>query len=104
MWRERLVLILAVVTTIGCDRVTKHVAATFLVGAGERSYFADVVRLAYAENAGGFLSLGADLPPAVRTSFFTIPMGVMLMGLVAVVVYRAMEGLPVLGLALSAAG
>ena len=63
----RLALTLAVLSTIGCDRVTKHAAATFLPGLPSRSYLADTVRLGYVENTGGFLSLGAELPSAVRT-------------------------------------
>jgi hypothetical protein len=37
-WTGRLVLFLAVTGTIGCDRVTKHVAATTLAGSAGRSY------------------------------------------------------------------
>jgi len=52
-WTGRLVLFLAVVGTIGCDRVTKHVAATTLAGSAGRSYLGDTVRIGYAENRGG---------------------------------------------------
>ena len=55
-----LLLLVAALLTIGCDRVTKHVATTMLAGEPDRSFWADTVRLGYAENAGGFLSLGAD--------------------------------------------
>ena len=34
----RLVLLVAVVSTIGCDRVTKHIATTALAGVSARSY------------------------------------------------------------------
>ena len=51
----QLVLLVAVVSTIGCDRVTKHVATTALGGVSTRSYLADTVRLEYVENTGGFL-------------------------------------------------
>ncbi len=66
------VLLALVATTIGCDRVTKHIAMTSLEDAPSRSFFADLVRLEYAENTGGFLSLGANLPPAVRAVIFEI--------------------------------
>ena len=52
---------------MSCDRATKHIAATTLAGVGSQSFLADTVRLHYVENTGGFLSLGADLPPAIRT-------------------------------------
>lgn len=79
----RLAVIVAVVATIGCDRVTKHLAATTLAGTPSRSFLADTVRLEYAENTGGFLSLGDALPPAVRTGAFTIATGLMLLVMVA---------------------
>jgi lipoprotein signal peptidase len=71
----RLVLVLAIVGTIGCDRVTKQVAVTTLAGTPAHSFLSDTIRLEYSENAGGFLSLGADLPPVARTVLFTIATG-----------------------------
>jgi signal peptidase II len=68
----RTLLIFAlVVFTIGCDRVTKHMAVT-LAGLPGQSFLSDTIRLQYAENQGGFLSLGADWPPAVRIAVFAI--------------------------------
>jgi signal peptidase II len=65
-----LTLALVVLSTIGCDRVTKHMATALLANTPAQSYLADSVRLVYAENTGGFLSLGAQLSPAVRTAIF----------------------------------
>ena len=76
----RLALLLLVVGTIGCDRVTKHLAAETLAGEPRQSFLADTVRLEYVENSGRFLSLGADLPPAVRTLLFTVGNGSILIG------------------------
>lgn len=67
-----LALIVAALATIGCDRVTKHAASAMLSGQPDRSYLADTVRLGYVENTGGFLSLGADLAPVVRTAVFSV--------------------------------
>jgi signal peptidase II len=64
---------------IGCDQVTKHAATTVLAGGPERSYLSDTVRLDYAENAGGFLSVGAELPPRVRQVIFTFGTGLVLL-------------------------
>src|SRR5712671_1915611 len=100
----RIVLLVAVLSTIGCDRVTKHAAATMLSGAPGRSYLGDTVRLEYAENPGGFLSLGANLPPVARTAFFTVATGLMLFALVIFAVRRRFAGMPALGLTLFAAG
>jgi signal peptidase II len=58
--------------TIGCDQLSKRVAATSLADTGRHSYLGDVVRLEYTENAGAFLSLGAGLSPGVRTALFSI--------------------------------
>jgi signal peptidase II len=99
-----LALTLAVLSTIGCDRVTKHAAATFLSGLPSRSYLADTVRLGYAENTGGFLSLGAELPSAVRTGLFTVGTGLLLCMLVFIAIRRRWDRLSTLGLALFVAG
>ena len=66
----RLVLLVAIVATIGCDRVTKQIAATTLSDSPGQSFLADTVRLEYAENTGAFLSLGAGWPRPVRTAIF----------------------------------
>jgi signal peptidase II len=76
---RRVVLILVVLATIGCDRMTKHAAMTMLSGEAGHSYLGDTVRLEYVENSGGFLSLGANWPHAVRTTFFTVITGCMLL-------------------------
>jgi signal peptidase II len=100
----RLVLGLAIVGTIGCDRVTKQVAVTTLAGTPPYSFLSDTIRLEYSENAGGFLSLGADLPPAPRTLLFTIATGLMLAALIGVTLRFRWTGGARLGLSLFAAG
>jgi signal peptidase II len=77
----RLVLLIAIGGTIGCDRVTKHVAATTLSEAPGRSFLADTFRLEYVENTGAFLGLGADWPLAVRTAVFGVGNGLLLLAL-----------------------
>ena len=70
-------------STIGCDRVTKHLATELLAERPAQSFLADSVRLQYAENPGGFLGLGAELPPLVRTALFTVATGAVLAVLLA---------------------
>ena len=101
---SRLVLVLAVLGTIGCDRVTKHLAEGALAGAPGRSYLGDMVWIGYVENRGGFLSLGAGLSPAVRTVIFTGGTGLMLVALTVVAIRHRWRGWPALGLALFIAG
>jgi signal peptidase II len=100
----RLLLLVVIAATIGCDRVTKHVATATLAGGPSRSFLADTIRLEYVENAGGFLSLGADLPRSVRTGLFTIGTGLMLLALVGVALRSRSSGGAVLGLSLFFAG
>lgn len=90
--------------TIGCDQGTKHAATVLLEGEPDRSYVADTLRLGYSENAGGFLSLGADLPPAVRTGVFTVATGCLLVALLALGVRQGYAGWSALGLVLFVAG
>lgn len=98
------VLLALVATTIGCDRVTKHMAATSLEGEPSRSFFADTLRLEYTENKGGFLSLGADLPPVVRTAIFTFGTGLILVGSLLAALKLRLTGWPLVGLSLWCAG
>jgi len=100
----RLLLLVAISATIGCDRVTKHVATTMLAGAPNRSYLADTVRLEYVENTGGFLGLGANLSPSARTGLFTIGTGLMLLLLVGAAFRCHWSGSQLLGLSLFVAG
>ncbi len=60
--------------------------------------------MGYAENTGGFLSLGADLPRPVRTAVFTIATGVALLVLVAVAIRERFAGPSGVGLVLFVAG
>jgi len=100
----RLALVFAVVITIGCDRVTKHVATRTLAGAPDRSYLGDTLRVVYAENTGGFLSIGSDLPSPVRTALFTIATGLALVALGVLVTRRRWTGVAALGVTLFVAG
>jgi signal peptidase II len=99
----RLVLLIAIVATIGCDRVTKHVAATRLADGPGLSFLADTFRLEYAENTGGFLSLGADWPPPVRTAVFGAG-NALLLALFVVAMRRGWPTRTLLGVALFVGG
>jgi signal peptidase II len=83
-WRPvlRMLLVASVAATIGCDRLTKRIAVDRLAGSPGRSFLADTVRLEYAENTGGFLSIGEQLPPAVRQTIFVGGTGILLLVLV----------------------
>jgi len=57
---------------VGCDHATKVLARDTLSGLGRVVLVHDFVRLELTTNSGGFLSLGAQLPPAVRELFFLL--------------------------------
>lgn len=97
-------MMVAIVATVGCDRVTKHAAATMLAGQPAHSYLADSVRLEYVENTGGFLSLGATWPPRFRTTFFSVIAGVILVALAIVAIRHPRDTWSSLGFALFLAG
>lgn len=100
----RVILVVAIASTIACDRATKHIAVTMLAGTANRSFLADTVRLEYAENAGAFLSLGADWPVWVRTTLFGIGNAVLLLALTVMAMRRGWSRSGLLGLALCVAG
>jgi len=100
----RLALLVAVVSTIGCDRVTKHIALETLSGGGVHTYLADTIRLEFTENTGGFLGLGASLPDSWRTTLFTVATAALLLMMGAVAVRSRWNGWPLFGVCLVLAG
>lgn len=100
-WLLAIVLIL---TTIGCDRVTKHLATEHLADAERHSFLGDVFRLEYAENTGAFLSLGSTLPDKLRTGLLTYGVALGLIVVAIVAVKKRWSGVPLAGAALIWAG
>lgn len=74
-----LILIITIMATIGCDGAAKRLAETTLAGQPARSFWADTVRLEYSENTGGFLSVGSDWTPNMRTAVFSVGTGLLLL-------------------------
>lgn len=91
-------------TTVGCDRVTKHLATTQLAGAPSESFLHDTFRLQYAENTGAFLSLGANLPDGIRTWLLTGGVAVLLIVVAVLAIRRRWEGTSLAGATLMWAG
>jgi len=92
------------VATIGCDRVTKRMAADFLGEAAPRSFMNDTVRFQYAENTGGFLGLGAGWPAEARTAVFVVGNGLLLIGAIVFAIRSRWSGTALVGSALFVAG
>lgn len=95
MRRRRAIVFLAVLLfAAGCDQATKRIAIERLAGAPPVSLAGDVVRLELAANPGGFLSMGAQLPDAVRRVVFVVLVPALVL-LVCALVWRA--GTPAAG-------
>jgi signal peptidase II len=60
---------------VGCDQVSKSLARAYRSGSGVHTDLGDVVRLQYVRNPAAFLSLGANLSPALRYRGFVIAVG-----------------------------
>lgn len=100
----RLTLLATVLCTIGCDRVTKQIASEALFSGDVRHYLADTVRLEYAENTGGFLGLGANLPEPWRGVLFTAATGLVLLLMAGFAVRSRSEAWSLFGACLVFAG
>lgn len=104
----RLAFILVIIlTTVGCDQMTKHVAKVTL---GDRVHPVRILQngmfsLQYAENTGGFLSLGSSLPDGLRFWLLTVFTGVILSGIAVILLTnRALARVDALALALLLSG
>lgn len=87
--RFRLFLALAILCScVGCDQATKIIAMNSLRDQPPRSFFADTIRLDFAQNPGGFLSLGANLPDSFRTKLFIATNGAMMLGLLCFLILK----------------
>jgi len=98
------VLALVLAATVGCDRVTKRIAMQTLAGAPDRTFLGGTVRVLYAENTGGFLSLGAELSPRVRDAVFVGATGLLLLVVLATVVRHRRDAVSLLGATLFLGG
>ncbi len=72
MERGLLIFVAVLFFAAGCDQATKQLAIDRLADAPPVSLVSDSVRFELAANAGGFLSLGAGLPPGIRRIVFVV--------------------------------
>ena len=72
---------LILLTSIGCDQVSKNIAKSTLENSASISYLGETFRLQYAENSGAFLSLGSGLSKTTRFLLFTFLSGGLLIAL-----------------------
>lgn len=63
-------LMVLLLSCVGCDQAIKILAKNHLSTRSPMEYLNGAVRIQYAENAGAFLSLGAELPEKARFLLF----------------------------------
>jgi signal peptidase II len=80
------ILFLLLFGCVGCDQVTKYTAKHFLEGRQTLSYMGDIFRLSYAENAGAFLGMGADMPEKLRYVLLVVLVSIFLIGFLIIVI------------------
>lgn len=82
-FQSRLQLIIpTILVSLAADQVSKRLAAAFLKGSERHSFLGGVLSLEYAENNGAFLSMGANLPPALRFWLLTVGTAALTLGLI----------------------
>jgi signal peptidase II len=101
---SRVAALCLLLTTIGCDRVTKRLATDHLQATASHSYLGDVIRLEYAENPGAFLSMGSRLPEWARKVVFEVCVPLVLVALGAVALRQRWTGMLLIGSSLVFAG
>lgn len=74
-------IVLILVSSVGCDQISKNIAKSTLENSPPRSYLGETFRLQYTENTGAFLSLGAQLSKTTRVLLFTFLSSVLLVAL-----------------------
>ena len=78
---KRFILILIIlVSCIGCDQATKSIAKSVLPGSEAKSYLGNLITLQVFYNQGAFMSLGASLPEKWRLAIFIKGVGCLLAG------------------------
>lgn len=80
-----IVVIAIVLTSVGCDQATKSMASELLQHSPAKSFLHGWIRFQYAENTGGFLSIGSELPEAVRVPIAIIVASFILIGMIALI-------------------
>ncbi len=93
------------VVSIGLDQWTKWLAVKHLMGQRRQSFWDGIFRLQYAENSGSMLSLGAEMPEAVRFGVFQVGVGLMLLVMLgATIGMKRWERWEIISLALVVSG
>ena len=103
---KRFALILVVlVSCVGCDQTTKTIAQSSLPSAEAWSFLGDTVRLQLTHNTGAFLGLGSSMPEFWRHLLFNVGGTVLLFGLLGYALFaKRLHPVGVFAIALYLAG
>lgn len=88
--RRILLLLLIVLSTVGCDQSAKLIARENLLGKPPISLLGGAIHLLYTHNPGAILSLGAGLDPQLRFTIFVI-LAALLLVVMAVFLLRVRQ-------------
>ena len=104
--RKRILLILlTLLSCIGCDQITKAIAESHLPRARVLSFAGDTLRLDYAENKGAILTFEHSLPKRWRGAAFSAAVALVSGSLIlCLLLIPALRPLSVLGLSLTSGG
>lgn len=99
------ILLVVLAACVGCDQATKRLAEFALKYTPPMSFLGNTFRLEYAENAGAFLGMGANLPDWQRWVLLTLVSSIILVALALFVCFkRDLRPLDITGYALILAG
>jgi signal peptidase II len=98
-------LLSVLLSCVGCDQATKSAARRLLATSEPISILNGLIRFEYAENPGGFLSVGAHLPGSLRFLIFVVCAGAVL-ALVPLLAVKGWDSTPtrLMGLTLIVGG
>lgn len=87
LWRISLVAAL-LLGCVGCDQVSKELARSHIALGESHALLNDTLRITHVENSGAFLSVGAELPKAVRVAIFQGAITLVVLGLIWAAAFR----------------
>lgn len=78
---RNLVVLSVLLTNVGCDQITKHVAREHIKTGEKITIISGYFSLTKVENSGAFLSLGDELPDSIKIPLLMILPMLVLMGM-----------------------
>ncbi|MBU1100262.1 MAG: signal peptidase II [Bacteroidetes bacterium] len=87
-YRKTLLIFIGVILLVGCDLSTKRIAQDYLQGQPLKSLLNGSVKLVYAENSGGMLSMGSSLSNETKFVIFQLFIGIMLTVFLAYIIFN----------------